>query len=84
MYIWNSEIGQNVGKLMERAWQEREQKMQERQTLWSRLDHTEKELHDVTTQMKEKICSIVEDVERRVSVKDHLKKSQKYYFSLHV
>ncbi|XP_071519282.1 transmembrane GTPase Marf isoform X1 [Panulirus ornatus] len=61
------EIGQNVGKLMEKAWQEREQKMQERQALWSRLDHTEKELHDVTTQMKEKICSIVEDVERRVS-----------------
>ncbi|KAG7157547.1 Transmembrane GTPase Marf-like [Homarus americanus] len=62
-----NEIGQNVGNLMERAWQERDQKMGERQSLWARLDHTEKELHDVTTQMKEKICSIVEDVERRVS-----------------
>ncbi|XP_045596500.1 transmembrane GTPase Marf isoform X2 [Procambarus clarkii] len=62
-----NEIGQNVGRLMERAWQEREQKMQERHDVYARLDHTERELTDVTTQMKEKICSIVEDVERRVS-----------------
>lgn len=56
-----------MGQLMEGAWKEREQKMQERASLWTRLDHTEKELLDVTTQMKEKIGSIVEDVERRVS-----------------
>ncbi|KAK7072698.1 Mitofusin-2 [Halocaridina rubra] len=63
----SGEIQVIVGRIMERAWQEREEKMKERQNLWARLDHTEKELHALTTQMKEKICSIVEDVERRVS-----------------
>ncbi|XP_068203348.1 transmembrane GTPase Marf-like isoform X2 [Palaemon carinicauda] len=63
----SGEIQVIVGKVMERSWQEREEKMKERQALWATLDHTEKELHALTTQMKEKICSIVEDVERRVS-----------------
>lgn len=63
----SGEIQLIVGRVMERSWQEREEKMSERHSLWARLDHTEKELHALTTQMKEKICSIVEDVERRVS-----------------
>ncbi|KAK3887199.1 hypothetical protein Pcinc_008680 [Petrolisthes cinctipes] len=62
-----SEIGQGVSRVMERAWEAREEKMSERQQLWARLDHTEQELHELTSQMKEKICTIVEDVERRVS-----------------
>ncbi|KAK4315821.1 hypothetical protein Pmani_012977 [Petrolisthes manimaculis] len=62
-----SEIGQGVSRVMERAWEAREEKMKEREQLWARLDHTEQELHELTSQMKEKICTIVEDVERRVS-----------------
>ncbi|CAL4109971.1 unnamed protein product, partial [Meganyctiphanes norvegica] len=56
-----------IGTLMESAWKERELKVEERQGLWGRLDHTEKELNALTTSMKDKICQIVEDVERRVS-----------------
>ncbi|RXG67762.1 Transmembrane GTPase Marf [Armadillidium vulgare] len=56
-----------VGGIQERAWSQREKKICDRHSLYQQLDHTEKELNSVTIQMKEKICSIVEDVERRVS-----------------
>ncbi|KAB7495560.1 Transmembrane GTPase Marf [Armadillidium nasatum] len=56
-----------VGAIQERAWSQREKKICDRHSLYQQLDHTEKELNAVTIQMKEKICSIVEDVERRVS-----------------
>lgn len=62
-----SEVGQCVGGVMERAAELRAERLRLRDDLWARLDHTEQELHDLTSQMKEKICSIVEDVERRVS-----------------
>lgn len=61
------EVGSCVGGVMERACGQRAEKLRSREEMWARLDHTERELHDLTSQMKEKICGIVEDVERRVS-----------------
>ncbi|MCL4136454.1 UNVERIFIED_CONTAM: hypothetical protein GTU68_039291 [Idotea baltica] len=56
-----------VGGIQERSWSEREKRLEERKGLHKQLDLTENELDSITVQMKEKICTIVEDVERRVS-----------------
>ena len=52
--------------IQERAWKEREKRMAERKILWEKATNTEKELDAITVEMKDKICLIVDDVERRV------------------
>ncbi|KAG0715453.1 Transmembrane GTPase Marf [Chionoecetes opilio] len=61
-----NEVGACVGGVMERAVGLRADRLKVRDDLYSKLGHTERELLELTAQMKEKIGGLVEDVERRV------------------
>ena len=61
-----SELQEVLAQIQGSASSEQQTKNKERQTLRKKIEFTEKELDDITALMKEKIGSMVEDVERKV------------------
>ncbi|CAG0908799.1 unnamed protein product, partial [Cyprideis torosa] len=63
-----SEITTTLDLIQERAQHNRSTRLVNKRELSDKLDFTNKQLHILTAEMKDKICHLVEDVERKVSI----------------
>jgi len=62
-----SQEGQMMGQMQEEAARLRNKEANNRKELLDKLDFTERQLEMMTSEMKDKICAIVEDVEYKVA-----------------